>query len=223
VEYCHLPESAIAVLDLVQIEPPKPLPWYATAAGQTGVTIAALLAIATVVGTSTAVGEENVLFNSSPTYPVDHAIEKLTSYPSSAVTPIPGQEDAAERLARPAKTVLAGEPGGLLSKHEFRFKMLSYWGGNVEIRGMCQSACTLVMSNIAREHICFSASGYLNFHLASINGKPSIDTTLDMINSYPSDIRAWLNAKGGAWAMPFETFWTLRAPELWKMGYRKCD
>jgi hypothetical protein len=219
------------VLDLAweQIEPSKPLPWYATAAGQTGVTIAALLAIATVVGTSAAVGGENVLFNPHPTYPVDHAIEKLTRYPSSMVVPAPGQQPAdLDRLAKPAKTVIDGEPGGFLSAHELRFKMLSYWGGDIEIRGMCQSACTLVMSYVARERICFSASGYLNFHQASWATateapKPSIDMTQEMIKSYPSDIRAWINARGGAWAMPYTTFWTLRAPELWKMGYRKCD
>jgi hypothetical protein len=38
----------------------------------------------------------------------------------------------------------------------------------------------------------------------------------------PADIRAWIEAKGGAEKMPQWTFWTLGAEELWKMGYRKC-
>jgi hypothetical protein len=43
-----------------------------------------------------------------------------------------------------------------------------------------------------------------------------------MIENYPADIRAWIEAKGGVAKMPQWTFWTLPASELWKMGYRKC-
>jgi hypothetical protein len=89
---------------------------------------------------------------------------------------------------------------------------------------MCQSACTLVMSNVPRERICFSATGYLNFHWASVaDGKiASREYTQWMIESYPADIRAWIEAKGGINKMPVWWMWKLTAPELWKMGYRKC-
>ena len=39
----------------------------------------------------------------------------------------------------------------------------------------------------------------------------------------PKDIRAWINAKGGYKKMPIEGVWTLSAPDLWKMGHRRCS
>jgi hypothetical protein len=44
-----------------------------------------------------------------------------------------------------------------------------------------------------------------------------------MIDSYPADIRDWLEAKGGFNSMPVWHFWILPAEELWEMGYRKCS
>jgi hypothetical protein len=72
--------------------------------------------------------------------------------------------------AAPSKHLIHLERGGSLTAHEQRFKEWAADGGHVEIRGMCQSACTLVMSYVPRERICFSKSGYLNFHLASYDG-----------------------------------------------------
>jgi hypothetical protein len=44
-----------------------------------------------------------------------------------------------------------------------------------------------------------------------------------MFDSYPQDIRAWLEQKGGFKKMPQGAkLWTIFAPELWTMGYRKC-
>lgn len=163
----------------------------------------------------------------APTYPVP-TIEKLTSYPSAMVVPDEKQPTAdLDKLAH-AKTnlVISSEPGGSLDAHQMRFKAWAALGAEVEIRGMCQSACTLVMSYVPRERICFSKSGYLNFHLASYDGHnvvPSLEHTRWMIENYPADIRAWIEAKGGAAKMPQWTFWRLRADDLWKMGYRKCD
>jgi hypothetical protein len=214
------------VLDLAwePIEPPKPSPWYASATGQTGVTIAAALAIAGSLGTASA---EEWLggrfppqweFTPATTYPV-----KTTGHRSDAV-PL-AADPRLVTLVQPPKHVITSEPGGRLDEHETRFKQWAALGGDVEIRGMCQSACTLVMSNVPRERICFSKSGYLNFHLASSTSDgviPSMSHTRWMIESYPADIRAWIEAKGGAAKMPQWTFWTLPAWELWQMGYRKC-
>jgi len=44
-----------------------------------------------------------------------------------------------------------------------------------------------------------------------------------MFDSYPEDIRAWIDSKGGIALLPYEGFLVLLAPELWKMGYRKCE
>jgi hypothetical protein len=44
-----------------------------------------------------------------------------------------------------------------------------------------------------------------------------------MVNQYPQDIRLWIQAKGGVSKMAVQQLWTLDAPELWAMGYRKCE
>jgi hypothetical protein len=49
-----------------------------------------------------------------------------------------------------------------------------------------------------------------------------VEGTQWMIDKYPADIQAWIKAKGGREKMPIFRFWLLEAPELWKLGYRKC-
>ena len=81
------------------------------------------------------------------------------------------------------------------------------------------------MSRVPKNRICFGEKAYLNFHMArfSADGLPSYETTQWMIDSYPTDIQMWLEAKGGLAKMPsYNGYWTLTARELWKMGYRKC-
>jgi hypothetical protein len=49
-----------------------------------------------------------------------------------------------------------------------------------------------------------------------------MEASRQMFDSYPEDIRAWLNAKGGLEKMPLDSFWLLHPSELWKMGYKNC-
>lgn len=127
------------------------------------------------------------------------------------------------------KVVLYDEPGGLLGEHLQRFQGIALTGKQVEVRGACVSACTVVVSVVRRENICFGEDASLKFHWASygINspdvGKPNYDATLGIYERYPADIRAWIDAKGGIEMMPKGSkLWVLEAPELWKMGYRRC-
>jgi len=81
---------------------------------------------------------------------------------------------------------------------------------NVEIRGLCPSACTLVLAHVPKERLCFSQTAVLAFHLARFpNGEPTIEGSLAMFNAYPRDIRMWLQEKGGVEKMSFESFWLL--------------
>ena len=50
----------------------------------------------------------------------------------------------------------------------------------------------------------------------------ALDTSLRMINSYPSIIRGWILGKGGIENMPYDGFWQLPAKVLWDLGYRPC-
>ena len=128
-------------------------------------------------------------------------------------------------------TVLQDQPGGLISVYKRLFEAIEASGNNVEIRGKCPSACTLVLSYIPKERLCFHETAWLGFHLPS-SYSPTIEDLSHselkearaMFDSYPQDIRTWLQQKGGLEKMPHGAgFWAILAPELWKMGYRKCE
>src|SRR5262249_13209182 len=150
-----------------------------------------------------------------PLMPEDTALKYAVIKPT---TPLPGY-----------KVVLNYEQGGNVSLHWDRFETIAKRGDEVELRGDCYSACTLIMSLVKRENICFGPKAALHFHQASRvgsgpdAGKPSYDTTAKMVASYPADIQAWINVKGGAYHMPHTSYWTLTAPDLWAMSYHRCD
>ena len=124
------------------------------------------------------------------------------------------------------KTFLGRERGGRVDQHIERWKALAASGDDVEIRGSCVSACTLVLAYIPKERLCFSQTAVLAFHHAmSPNGEVAMEGSRMMFNSYPQDIRMWLREKGGLEKMPGpnEGYWLLFPSELWQMGYRQCD
>jgi hypothetical protein len=119
-------------------------------------------------------------------------------------------------------TVLGFEPGGFVHEHIERWRQVEKSAADVEIRGPCFSACTLVMSVVPKERLCFGDYASLQFHLATVSGRVAIPTSTWMLMSYPRDIRDWLIARGGVGGMTVYNFLVLEAPELWGMGYRKC-
>lgn len=200
--------------------------------------VAALVAMAAIG--SKALGEPlgNVLptpgvYDPRPIYPVTRSLEKLTGQPGVTVVPM-NRPPEADNLTlpyqpvalppAPRKHVIMRELGGRLDAHTERFKAWAENGDRVEVHGVCHSACTLVMSSIRRDDICFAAGGYLSFHKASnADGSPSLYYTQWMIGAYPADIQRWIKARGGAEQMPHTGRWTVTAPELWQMGYKRCD
>jgi len=120
---------------------------------------------------------------------------------------------------------VGSEHGGNLQEHVERWKALAASGKDVEIRGFCPSACTPVAAYVPKERLCFSQIAVLGFHLARDHfaGEPDIEASRRVFNSYPQDIRMWLQKKGGVEKMPLESLWLLFASELWEMGYRQCD
>src|SRR5262249_35676451 len=79
-----------------------------------------------------------------------------------------------------------------------RWQALAASGDDVEIRGPCVSACTLIVAFVPTDRICFGEAASLQFHMAGhVNQEPSIDTARWMLNQYPQDIRLWIRAKGG--------------------------
>jgi hypothetical protein len=66
----------------------------------------------------------------------------------------------------PKAVVLQGETGGKLDEHWYRFKALAATGAEVEVRGKCQSACTMITGVIPKSRLCFAEGSHLAFHWA---------------------------------------------------------
>jgi hypothetical protein len=80
------------------------------------------------------------------------------------------------------------------------------------------------LAYIPKERLCFSQTALLGFHLARFSDtKPAMIASWEMFNSYPQEIRTWLEAKGGVENMPLDGFWLMFPRELWQMGYRQCE
>src|SRR5262249_42733670 len=142
-----------------------------------------------------------------------------------APLPRPNPLRAFGRAVERPKTVLYSEQGGSVVEHWQRWLKLAGSGNDVEIRGACVSACTLIMAHISSDMLCLGESASLQFHPARDpnTGEPSEKCTQWMLNQYPQDIRLWIKNKGGWEKMALHQFWTLDATELWRMGYRKCE
>jgi hypothetical protein len=129
-------------------------------------------------------------------------------------------------VGQPIKTIVQGEAGGKLDEHWYRFASLNISGAEVEVRGKCQSACTLVTAQIPKSRLCFAEGSFLAFHWArhkSWDGEPDRPGTQWLIDRYPADIRDWISSMGGVDKMPQTGWWVLPASTLWAMGYRRCE
>ena len=122
--------------------------------------------------------------------------------------------------------VILGDFGGNVGNYHARWWRVAAIGNAVEIRGGCFSACTLVVSHIPKERLCVANGGFLAFHMAwKGNDEPSPDATLEMFESYPDEIRTWINRNGGPLKLPKlagNAYWTMYDRELWAIGYPRC-
>jgi hypothetical protein len=136
-----------------------------------------------------------------------------------------GTEESCESRHIKPKTVLYDEPGGIFTEHWQRWHTLNLSGHDVEIRGSCVSACTMILAHISKDRLCFGESASLQFHASRRerdSTEPDIPFTRWMLTQYPRDIRNWLSMRGGAEKMTVAELWRLSAEELWAMGYHKC-
>lgn len=142
-------------------------------------------------------------------------------------TPVPGPTLAAlPKTAPPPPVVIHQGMGGSIPEHTARFRLLNHSGAKVEMRGPCYSACTLIMSYVVKESICFAPGAFLAFHSASYTAVPPYvpapEATRLMYYSYPPEIRAWIDRNGGYEKMTTDSYWTMYDRELWAIGYARC-
>lgn len=142
----------------------------------------------------------------------------------------PGVESSqfAERASKGVSYKFDYQPGGVIADHWTIYQFHGRINSQIQVLEHCYSACTLIVATIDKSKLCFGPNAALAFHQARYNITgylvDDVKTTQWMIDQYPADIQAWINAKGGAAMMPSgNVFWTLNAHELWAMGYRKCD
>jgi hypothetical protein len=126
------------------------------------------------------------------------------------------------------KIVIHMDRGGVIEEYKQRWTWNAAMGSTVEIRGPCASACTYAVSYIPRQRVCFDDNGLLAFHLAR-NQKlatgewiPNHELTKALVDSYPVEIREWIDNHGGYLQLPWDGFLVLRAPQLWAMGFSRC-
>jgi hypothetical protein len=112
-----------------------------------------------------------------------------------------------------AETVqIIDDRGGLIIAYQMQWAMLAPQSVNVQIKGHCVSACTILLGYIPRERICVSSGASLGFHLAT----PAF-VTEDLLRVYPLDIRLWIEQHGG---LTHQIIW-LQAPDIY--GYfQRC-
>ena len=126
----------------------------------------------------------------------------------------------------PAKVIVNYDEGGVIFAYNVRWKHVAAQGSQVEVRGMCWSACTLVAAHIPKDRLCFADYSSLNFHQArhgAPDDTPNPQATKWMFDAMPPEIENWIVARGGIEKMPVKTYWTLPARQLWTMGFRKCS
>ena len=117
---------------------------------------------------------------------------------------------------------ISGDPGGQIGAYFAQYIQLRDSGENVVIDGPCMSACTLVVSLIPRSRICVTDRALLGFHAAwtpDDDGRPlpSWRATKLLYETYPPNVRRWINRKGGLTPRTI----LLRGRELSSM-YRSC-
>jgi hypothetical protein len=136
----------------------------------------------------------------------------------AAITSLIGPTPAA------AEVRILASPGGAVGSYLELFEAVRQSGQRVVIDGPCYSACTLVLSTIPRERICVTRRAVLGFHAPrwlDRRGRQyaASDETVNVVaNTYPADVRAWIDRNGGLRGKPI----FLRGRALTAM-YRRCS
>lgn len=91
--------------------------------------------------------------------------------------------------------IIDNDGGGNVATFSMWYDRVRASGVPVRIRGICDSACTIVLS-LPRDQVCIEPTGSLGFHLATYDGEPALSFTGAMIRRwYPEAARKWLTGQ----------------------------
>lgn len=94
------------------------------------------------------------------------------------------------------------DPGGRIDQYLQKYSQMRASGERVIVDGNCNSACTLLLGALPRNHICVTDQASLGFHAAwepDAQGRPvqSRAWTRVLWRNYPAPIRSWISRHGG--------------------------
>jgi hypothetical protein len=114
--------------------------------------------------------------------------------------------------AAPRTIDISDNHGGSVAVYSQRWKKLAAQDVRVRIVGACQSACTVLLGYIPRDHICVMPAARFGFHLAH---NPQMQGVL--WHAYAPDIRGWINSHGGL----APSFKWMGAPDTYRY-FKRC-
>jgi hypothetical protein len=102
----------------------------------------------------------------------------------------------------PAAVRIFDDRGGRIGDYLVKYHALRLSGQQVEIDGLCASACTLILGAIPRNRICVTPKAVLEFHTAwdpGPSGNHVINSAGNRLlwSSYPNAVRRWISEHGG--------------------------
>jgi hypothetical protein len=94
--------------------------------------------------------------------------------------------------------------GGFLDQYKLKYAAIRDSGKRVIIDGICNSACTLVLSIVPLNRICVTPRASLGFHTPFIDTRftagikvTSYWASADMLAYYPETVKKWIDRHGG--------------------------
>lgn len=96
----------------------------------------------------------------------------------------------------PKPIILDDNPGGAVRTFVYFFNAIRDSGVPVRVRGLCVSACTLVLA-LPHDQVCMESTGSFGFHLATDDGeKGNVTLTAALQRRYYSSVvMKWLEGK----------------------------
>jgi hypothetical protein len=95
-------------------------------------------------------------------------------------------------LAEVRPVIIDNDHGGQVDTFAMWYGRLRVSGTPVVLRGMCESACTLVLT-LPPTQVCVEPTASLGFHLATIGERPEPEVTDALIRRYyPEAVQKWL-------------------------------